>query len=152
MVRLRFWSQTLPEMAIHGHSMVGRQFGSSPINAGVFNSSVPQHMQHVESSWAHRPWVGMSFGCRDACQPKDHGKRRWRSVCTPESARQTQNLEQLSLLSLRKGWKGQSAIGATQWNFIELHRLCHRWAAVCAWMSGPGAMDHQKWQTISRLV
>ncbi len=62
------------------------QFGSSPIKPGIFNSPVPQHTQHVESSWAQGPLVGMC-----------HGNRRWWSLCTPESARQTHNSGQLCL-------------------------------------------------------
>ena len=67
--QIRLGMNGLPQILIantlclrDGHSMVGHRFGSSPINPGVFNSSVPQHAEHVESSWAHGPLVGMSFG------------------------------------------------------------------------------------------
>ena len=56
-----------------GHSMVDRRFGSSPINPGVFNTSVPQHAQHVLRM--------LRYGRCSLC--------RWCSLCTPESARQT---------------------------------------------------------------
>ena len=69
----------------------------------VFNSSVPQHTQHVNSSsWA---WSGPLVALWHMPTKGPWRPRRWCcKECTPESARQTPNLGQLSLS--RKGWKG----------------------------------------------
>ena len=102
--------------------ITNNRFGSSPINPGVFNSPAPLHTQHVESSWAHGPLVGMC-----------HGKRRWYSLCTPKSAGQTQNSGQLCLLWCI--WHVFAcAIGAIRWNKSLHHWGTAVWRSVHSWL------------------
>ena len=84
------------------------------------------HTQDVESSWAHGPLVGMC-----------HGKRRWYSLCTPKSARQTQNSGQLCLLWCI--WPNAClaiacAIGTIRWNKPLHHSGTAVWRSVYSWL------------------
>ena len=76
-----------------------------PHNQGVFNSPIPQLTQHVESSRArHGSLLGMC-----------HGERKWCRLSPPETASQSQNSGQISLLLWTRTDK-ESAISAIRWN------------------------------------
>ena len=95
-------------------------FKCDPDNLGAFNSSVPQRAQHVQPSWANASLGGIC-----------HGERRWWSVRTPETATQTQNSGQLSLLW--RAFHTKSAIGAIRRNKPLNHRWTTVWWSVLSW-------------------
>ena len=106
--------------------------------------TVPQHTLYVESSWAHGPLVGMC-----------HGKRRRYSLCTPESARQTQYSRQLSLRVSTCG-RERITCNEIQWSKPLNHSGTAVWRRVHSRFlfgcQGRPIMDQKKWHTSSMLV
>ena len=97
-----------------------------------------QRTQHVEPSWARGSLV-----CRR------HGKGRWWSLCSPDSATKSQNSRQLCLFF----WifLESRAIGAVRWNEPLYQRWAAVWRSVHSWLLF-GCQGRASWNSRSGTI
>ena len=128
--------------------ITNNQFGSNPINPGVFKSPVPQHTSTcwvVVGSWSFR-WPIMSWQAQ-MIQPV-HSRKRY---ANPKFGTTTSTFMSGLIQSDSLRCNGCNSMKQAIQS-VKDSRMKECSLLVIIWMSGQAAMDQKKWHTISTLA